>query len=70
MNSFLILVNGRLGGKRENVQNDLAERFPTLLGRRLLRAEAGVGAHDQFGKARFCFRLATQEGADNRAKEA
>ena len=44
---------GRLAGKRENVQNHLVERFPTLLGRCLFRPEAGIGVHDKFGVARL-----------------
>jgi hypothetical protein len=41
-----------------------------LFDRRLLRAEARIGTHDQFGETRLGFRLASQEGAENRAEEA
>ena len=70
MNSLLIWLTGGWPGKRENVQNDLAERFPALLGRRLLRAEAGIGAHDQLGKSGFRFRFTAQQGPQDRAEEA
>src|ERR1700674_165835 len=45
-------------------------RMPVLLGRRFLRAQAGIRAHAPLREPRFRARLAPQEGAEDCAKES